>query len=287
MPDIKWIKLDTGIFDDEKIKIILSMPEGKSMLVIWLKLLCLAGRINNSGVLMVNKTIPYTVEMLGAVFGEQEQIMRLAVDTFERLGMVDEYNGALLIPNWEKHQNGYKLELIREQTRARVEQYRERQKLSVTQNSVTSALQVRNVTLQNKNQELRTKNQETKRVRGAAAPARTARGEYGWVKLSDEEYARLQADLGETELDRCIRYVDESAQGTGNKNKWKDWALTIRRCARDKWGVAGAGTSKRRLAFQAYDQGDPAVSNAQELDYIDRQTAALLAEFGELDRTGG
>jgi predicted phage replisome organizer len=257
------------------------------MLVIWLKLLCLAGRINNSGVLMVNKTIPYTVEMLGAVFGEQEQIMRLAVDTFERLGMVDEYNGALLIPNWEKHQNGYKLELIREQTRARVEQYRERQKLSVTQNSVTSALQVRNVTLQNKNQELRTKNQETKRVRGAAAPARTARGEYGWVKLSDEEYARLQADLGETELDRCIRYVDESAQGTGNKNKWKDWALTIRRCARDKWGVAGAGTSKRKLAFQAYDQGDPAVSNAQELDYMDRQTAALLAEFRELDGTGG
>ena len=155
MPDIKWIKLDTGIFDDEKIKIILSMPEGKSLLVIWLKLLCLAGRINNSGVLMVNKTIPYTVEMLGAVFGEQEQIMRLAVDTFERLGMVEEYNGALLIPNWEKHQNGYKLELIREQTRARVEQYRERQRNSVTQNSVTSALHERYVTLQNKNQELR------------------------------------------------------------------------------------------------------------------------------------
>lgn len=285
MADIKWIKLDTGIFDDEKIKIILSMPEGKSMLIIWLKLLCLAGRINNSGVLMVNKTIPYTVEMLGAVFGEQDQIMRLAVDTFERLGMVDEYNGALLIPNWEKHQNGYKLELIREQTKARVEQYRERQKLSVTQNSVTSALQVRNVTLQN--QELRTKNQETKRVRGAAAPARTQRGEYGWVKLTDEEYARLQADLGEAELARCIRYVDESAQGTGNKNKWKDWALIIRRCARNKWGVAGTGTSKRKLAFQDYDQGDTAQSNAQELQYIDRQTAALLAEARELYAAGG
>lgn len=285
MADIKWIKLDTGIFDDEKIKIILSMPEGKSMLIIWLKLLCLAGRINNSGVLMVNKTIPYTVEMLGAVFGEQDQIMRLAVDTFERLGMVDEYNGALLIPNWEKHQNGYKLELIREQTKARVEQYRERQKLSVTQNSVTSALQVRNVTLQN--QELRTKNQETKRVRGAAAPARTQRGEYGWVKLTDEEYARLQADLGEAELARCIRYVDEIAQGTGNKNKWKDWALTIRRCARNKWGVEGTGTSKRKLAFQDYDQGDTAANNARELEYADRQTAALLAEARELYAAGG
>jgi len=123
--------------------------------------------------------------------------------------------------------------------------------------------------------------------KGAAAPARTQRGEYGWVKLTDEEYARLQADLGEAELARCIRYVDESAQGTGNKNKWKDWALIIRRCARNKWGVEGTGTSKRKLAFQDYDQGDTAQSNAQELQYIDRQTAALLAEARELYADGG
>lgn len=123
--------------------------------------------------------------------------------------------------------------------------------------------------------------------RGAAAPARTQHGEYGWVKLSDEEYARLQADLGEAELARCIRYVDEAAQGTSNKNRWKDWALTIRRCARDKWGVAGAGVQKRKVSFQMYDQGDTSVRNAQELDYIDRQTAALLAEARELYAAGG
>ena len=65
----------------KKIKVVMSMPEGKSLVIIWLKILCLAGRINNSGVLMVNSTIPYTVEMLSAVFDESESIMRLAIDT--------------------------------------------------------------------------------------------------------------------------------------------------------------------------------------------------------------
>ena len=44
-------------------------------------------------------------------------------------------------------------------------------------------------------------------------------GEYGWVRLTDEEYNRLLNELGDIELARCIQYVDESAQSNGNKNK--------------------------------------------------------------------
>ena len=77
---------------------------------------------------------------------------------------------------------------------------------------------------------------------GETAPAskkkeRHKYGQYGWVKLTDEEYARLLADLGEEELARCISYVDESAQGNGNKNKWKDWNLVIRKCSKGRWGL--------------------------------------------------
>lgn len=62
-------------------------------------------------------------------------------------------------------------------------------------------------------------------------------GQYGWVRLTDEEYERLSKDLGPQELERCIVYVDESAQGNGNKNKWKDWNLIIRKCNRQCWGI--------------------------------------------------
>lgn len=71
----------------------------------------------------------------------------------------------------------------------------------------------------------------------ASPAARHTRGQHGYVKLNDEEYSRLVQDLGQTELDRVIAYVDESAAATGNKNKWKDWNLVLRKASREKWGT--------------------------------------------------
>ena len=68
------------------------------------------------------------------------------------------------------------------------------------------------------------------------APTKKSFSQYGWVKLSQAEYDRLVADLGETEAKRCIAYVDESAQSTNNKNRWRDWNLVVRKCSRDGWG---------------------------------------------------
>lgn len=68
-------------------------------------------------------------------------------------------------------------------------------------------------------------------------PARKSYGEFGWVKLTDDEYNRLLNDFGEAEVKRCIAYVDESAQSNGNKNKWRDWNLVIRKCHRQGWGL--------------------------------------------------
>lgn len=69
------------------------------------------------------------------------------------------------------------------------------------------------------------------------SPPRKKYGRYGWVKLTDSDYNRLLNDLGQTEVERCIAYVDESAQSTDNKNHWRDWNLVLRRCHRDRWGM--------------------------------------------------
>ena len=81
-----------------------------------------------------------------------------------------------------------------------------------------------------------------------------AHGEYGWVKLTDKQMDKLIADYGAEEVQRAIAYVDESAQTTGNKNKWKDWNLTVRKCIRDGWGKganrnAGNNTGKTDTAI--------------------------------------
>ena len=80
---------------------------------------------------------------------------------------------------------------------------------------------------------------EVRSEKDAAKPPRTSFGQYGWVKLSDAQHAKLLEDLGQAELSRCIQYIDEAAQQTGNKNKWKDWNLVLRRCSREGWGLKG------------------------------------------------
>ena len=73
-------------------------------------------------------------------------------------------------------------------------------------------------------------------------------GQYGWVKLSKEQYSSLVKDFGEAETKHCIAYVDESAQATGNKNKWKDWNLVVRKCHRQNWGLDKKQTDVKQAA---------------------------------------
>lgn len=128
MADVKWIKITTDIFDDEKILLIESLPEADSIIVIWFKLLCLAGKQNNSGVFMMNDKLAYTEEMLATIFRRNINTVRLALNTFESFGMIEKIDNVITIPNWDKHQSLEKLEKQREKTRQRVAKHRENQK---------------------------------------------------------------------------------------------------------------------------------------------------------------
>ena len=128
MSDVKWIKIATNIFDDEKIMLIESLPEADSIIVIWFKLLALAGKSNNSGVFMISEQMPYTDEMLATVFRRKESTVKLALDTFERFGMIEVVDDVITIPNWGKHQNLDQLENKREYMKKYMRDYRNKQK---------------------------------------------------------------------------------------------------------------------------------------------------------------
>lgn len=128
MSDVKWIKITTDIFDDEKILLIESLPEADSLIVIWFKLLCLAGKMNNSGVFMLNDKIAYTEKMLATIFRRKETTVKLALETFEQFGMVEVVDDVITIPNWGKHQSLDQLENKREYQREYMREYREKQK---------------------------------------------------------------------------------------------------------------------------------------------------------------
>lgn len=129
MAEVKWIKIVTDIFDDEKILLIESLPESDGIIVIWFKLICLAGKNNNSGVFILNEKIPYTDEMFATIFRRPVNTVRLALKTFEDFGMIQVINGAVTIPNWGKHQSLDQLESKKEYMRGYMREYREKQKL--------------------------------------------------------------------------------------------------------------------------------------------------------------
>ena len=129
VPEIKWIKVSVNLFDDEKIKQIRSMPGGDTMILVWHQLLLLAGRVNQDGLLVLSNTeIPYTEEMMATQFDVELKTVLVALQTFQKFGMVEFIDDIYHITNWAKHQATEGMEKIREQNRERVRKHRENQK---------------------------------------------------------------------------------------------------------------------------------------------------------------
>ena len=144
MAGVKWIKICTDIFDDEKIVLIESMPEADGIIVIWFKLLCMAGKQNNGGIFMLNDKIAYTDDMLAHIFRRPLATVRLALKTFESFGMIEIVDNVVTIPKWQKHQSLDVLDKVRAQNQKRVAAYRAKQKrIAAGDCNVTVTLQKR------------------------------------------------------------------------------------------------------------------------------------------------
>ena len=135
--EIKWIKLSTDVFDNRKIKQLEQLPDGDTIIVIWLKLLCLAGVCNDNGIVYFTPDIPYTEQMLATQFNRPVATIQLALNMFQQYGMIDVIDNFMHISSWEKYQNIEGMEKVREQTRKRVSAFRERQKALPEQCNVT------------------------------------------------------------------------------------------------------------------------------------------------------
>lgn len=139
MAEIKWVKIVTDIFDNRKIKQIEALPDGDTIIVIWFKILCLAGTINDNGNIYITQEIPYTDETLATQFNRPLKTIQLALHTFQSFGMIEIIDDILKVSNWETYQNVAGMEKIREQTRKRVARYRENQRLAECNVTVTQS----------------------------------------------------------------------------------------------------------------------------------------------------
>lgn len=287
------------MFQSPKIQIIASMPEGDAILLIWVRLLCLAGQVNDGGKIYLAENVPYTDEMLSTVFGKPAAIIRLAIETFRKFRMIELLeDGALSLCNWEKYQSEDKLAEIREQTRERVRKCRERKQLaenaeSADRNATSNATSNATVTSRNaldKNRidtdteeiesarnksctnvkesarEERTQSDRTQSDR-PKAPARKVKwyGSFKNVALTDEEYAALkgQAENREALIEDLSAY-----KASTNRQYANDYAALLR-------------TEERRRARQKqYGKKQPVGTPSYDI-------AAFEAQGFDLPPVGG
>lgn len=230
--DVKWIKITTDIFDDEKILLIESLPDANAIIVVWFKILCLAGKQNNGGVFVMNDKIAYTDKMLATIFRMNESTVSLALETFERFGMIERIDGVITIPNWGKHQSLEKIEARKEYQREYQKELRQRQKVAIEQGKTERKCLRKHLRKQNVNsleeegeEELEIEGDKKEIYSGSVEPTHASKpkpskktfGEYRHVRLTDAEVERLHNDYGIEKTDAAIKYLDEYIEMKGTK----------------------------------------------------------------------
>ena len=226
MSSVKWIKINIDMFDDEKIKIIQAMPEGDSLLVVWIKLITLAGKTNDGGYIYIAENMPYTEEMLATIMNKPINTIRLALNTFLSLKMIEEDTKGIYLINFEKHQSLDKMEKLKEQNRIRVAKYRDKKKQELLECNDDVTLHV-----MQSNGIDRDIDKDIDKDNNIYIPF----GEYKRVKLKQKEYDKLIEEYGKEYVDFIIDRLDEYVESNNNKNKYKNFNLVIRKAIRENW----------------------------------------------------
>lgn len=138
MADVQWIKLYVNTFNiSRKLKQIEQMKGGDTILIIWVKLLCLAGSVNDGGMIYVTPDIPFTVEGLAEELRKPAKVVKNALDVlalYEQI-VVDDA-GFIKVSSWDKYQNVDRLDELREYNRLAQQRCREKKRAKAVNDNV-------------------------------------------------------------------------------------------------------------------------------------------------------
>lgn len=158
MAEVKWVKITVDMFCNRKIRHLRRLPEGDSIVLMWVMLLTMAGRCNAGGMIFLTENIPYTTKMLADELDFEESTVQLALNALSKLGMVSMDENSLCIPGWEEYQNIDGLEKLKEYNRIAKQKSRERLRLSRDVIDMSLTCQTESSECQGTDKEIRNKN---------------------------------------------------------------------------------------------------------------------------------
>lgn len=91
------MKLKDNFFDEEDIKLIQDMPNGKDYIIFFLKLQLKS--VKTEGLLKYKNVIPYTPEMLATVTDTNVDIVKSAIKLFEELKLIEVWDDGTIYMN--------------------------------------------------------------------------------------------------------------------------------------------------------------------------------------------
>ena len=127
MKNVKWIKLDSHVWESPAVKNLIKQNGGYRFFAVWIALLCLAGNVMDRGRLSMGGRM-MSLKEIAAVIGQPPSTVEKAVRCFLDYGLIAESDGGLCFENWDDVQSTDRLEQIREAHRIREKEYRLRKK---------------------------------------------------------------------------------------------------------------------------------------------------------------
>ena len=82
-----WLQLKDDFFEQEEIKLIESMDNGKDYIIFYLKILLKS--VENAGYLMFKNLVPYNSKMLSTITNTNIDIIEKAIKIFESFGLIN------------------------------------------------------------------------------------------------------------------------------------------------------------------------------------------------------
>ena len=278
MAEVKWIKLTTDMFDNRKIKHLRRLPDGNSIVLIWVMLLTMAGRCNANGMIFLTENIPYTPKMLADELDFEENTVKLALKALEDFNMIVTDGDLLVIAGWEEYQNIEGMDKIREQNRIRQAKYKAKQKR--LPNNVTGNVTVTDGNATDKEEEKDIDREEEKKSVRETTPTIFKRLLPDYI-LSEELQAKM-AEWITYKMERKEGYKEQGMksllrQVENNALKYGDRAVCelIEMCMASGW----KGIIFDKLEKQPSRQGYQKQTKADELNDF----YAMAASFGEGD----
>lgn len=201
MNDIIWLKLYTGIFENEKLKLIESMEMRDVIICLLIKLYIQAAKTNDKGLIYLNKNTPYTNEMLSIIFNRPVNAIEAAFKVLSDFQMIEiDEDNFIRICNWEKYQNVESMERARALTRDRVRNYRAKKKENGS--DISNAKKCNVTVTQQKENKIEKKNEIKNKTENKTKNKIEIKGEDNSLEKNDLHSNKIDDHVHEVSVDK-------------------------------------------------------------------------------------